>query len=143
MRRPLLHHLRPVRPLLIQFLQRAKGAAPSELCSPTPSGIFFFEHAPCARSSITSESVDVFYVPCTHARNYFNLPLLRFAIETQFDLHSPARLERLDPTLNEVRIKVQLLSLLDALYAEIFNCTRCRNLLAQAEKQLKLILSSF
>jgi hypothetical protein len=45
-------------------------------------------------------------------------------------LHSPARLEILNPTLGEVRTKVQLLSLLDALYAEVFDCTRCRNLLA-------------
>ena len=31
---------------------------------------------------------------------------------------------------------------INALYADEFNCTLCRNLLAQTEKQLKLILSS-
>jgi hypothetical protein len=51
-------------------------------------------------------------------------------LRLNLDLHSPARLEQLNPTLNGVRTKVQLLSLLDALYAEVFDCTRCRNLLA-------------
>jgi hypothetical protein len=44
-----------------------------------------------------------------------------------------------------MRTKVQLLGLIDALLADEFNCTLCRNLLAQIEKQLKLIplLSDF
>jgi hypothetical protein len=51
-------------------------------------------------------------------------------LRLDLDLHSPARLEILNPTLGEKRTKVQLLSLLDALYAEVFDCTQCRNLLA-------------
>jgi hypothetical protein len=38
--------------------------------------------------------------------------------------------------------KILTVSLLNALYAEEFNCTLCRNLLAQNEKQLKLIFLS-
>jgi hypothetical protein len=37
--------------------------------------------------------------------------------------------------------KSSTVSLLDALYAEEFDCTLCRNLLAQTEKQLELIPS--
>ena len=38
-------------------------------------------------------------------------------------------------------MRVKLSSLLDALYAEEFHCTLCRNLLAQTEKQFELINS--
>jgi hypothetical protein len=57
-------------------------------------------------------------------------PLLRLATETKFDLHSPARLEYLKFTLRKRETRVQLLSLLDALYAEVLHCTLCRNLTA-------------
>jgi hypothetical protein len=61
---------------------------------------------------------------------FSTLSLSNLLLRLDLDLHSPARLEILDPTLDEVRTKVQLLSLLDALYAEVLDCTRCRNLLA-------------
>jgi hypothetical protein len=79
-----LHSPTPIRRCAMEM-------GPPCTCGQTPSEIL--EHAPCARSSITSKSVEVFWVLCAHARNSFNLLLLRLATETQFDLHSPARLE--------------------------------------------------
>jgi hypothetical protein len=38
-----------------------------------------------------------------------------------------------------MKTRVQLSILINALYADEFDCTLCRNLLAQTEKQLKLI----
>jgi hypothetical protein len=107
-----------------------KGTIPSELLSTrTPSELP--RTRSCARSSITSKSDEVFWVPVrSRSQQLQPFPFSDFATETQLRpaLTCTARIPQ--PNSGQKRTKVQLLSLLDALYAEVFDCTRCRNLLA-------------
>jgi hypothetical protein len=98
----------------------------------SPLGLLprFLEHPHRARSSITSKGVEVFWVLCVHTCNGLNLPPTDLSLRLSLDLHSPARLEYLKLNSGQKRARTQLLSLLNALYAEEFNYTRCRNLLA-------------
>jgi hypothetical protein len=121
----LLCHLSSERPPPSRLLEELK-AIPSEprlripsenlhvLCSP-------FDFRPLSQCRISSGLCAL-----TRAALFCSDLLLRLDL----GLHPPARLELINPNLDEVRTKVHLLSLLDALYAEEFNCTRCRNLLA-------------
>jgi hypothetical protein len=128
MKRSLLHHLRPVRPLLGRFLQRTKrlsslGFVPDSFKD--SSNTLLVLDLQSLLKVLKSSSPVRFTLATASA-----FPPLRLTTETQFDLHSPARLEYLKPNSGKKRTRAQLLSLLDALYAEVFNCTRCRNLLA-------------
>ena len=123
-------HLRSGRSSLVRTLVETRGTPPSEHSSTqTPSEISqrhalcsIFNHFPKVMKSSESCALTL----ATVSTLFFSDLLLRLDL----GLHSLARLEILNPTLGEVRTKVQLLSLLDALYAEVFDCTRCRNLLA-------------
>jgi hypothetical protein len=78
--------------------------------------------------------LEVFQVLCTHSHNNPGLSLLRLTTETSIQpalyLHGSN-----NPTpLWSMRIRASLLNLLNALYAEEFDCTLCRNLLARTVK---------
>jgi hypothetical protein len=83
--------------------------------------------------------------PCAlPATEVLVFPLLRQTAETSIsDCTSPAQLPQPKSASGQMRIRVFLSSLINALYVDEFDCTLCRNLLAQTEKQLKLILISF
>jgi hypothetical protein len=130
MKRSLLHHLRPARPLLGRFLQQRKGLSSLSFVSnldsfEDSSNTLLVLNLQSPLKVLKSSSPVRFTLATASA-----FPPLRLITETQFDLHSPARLEYLKPNSGQKRTRAQLLSLLNALYAEEFNCTRCRNLLA-------------
>jgi hypothetical protein len=120
----LLCHLSPVRPPPSRLLEELK-AIPSELRLLILSESL--HTLLTLRFSTTLPVSKFFRALCTTRATLFCSDLL---LRLDLGLHPPARLELINPNLEEMRTKVPLLSLLDALYAEEFNCTRCRNLLA-------------
>jgi hypothetical protein len=88
-----------------------------------------------------SQTVEVTRTLCTLSHSNPCLPLLSQTAETStLVCTSPAWLPQPKSTSGQMRIRVQLSGPINALYADEFNCTLCRNVLAQTEKQLKLIL---
>jgi hypothetical protein len=95
----------------------------------TPSETF--AHVPCARPSTTLNSVEVFWILCS--RNTV-IPVFLFSdspLRTQSNLHSSCMVSPTQIDFPPDENKSFLSSLLNTLYAEEFDCTLCRNLLAQ------------
>jgi hypothetical protein len=121
MKRSPLRHLQSAFDLTgkVLNLQQIQGAIfPSFIARRLPE---FLEHVPCTlRPLLLSHEAPSGRSPLENCY-YFS------QTSTCTHLHGSTNSK---PTLGNVRTKVQLLSPLDALYAEVFNCTQCRNLLA-------------
>jgi len=129
-KRSMLRHPCPVRPLLGRFLQWEKKNYPSWTFVNTVSSRDFSNMLPVFVLQSLPQVLNFSGSRVSTLATTSTLSFSDLLLRLNLCLHSPARLEELNPTLNEVGTKVQLLSLLDALYAEVFNCTQCRNLLA-------------
>jgi hypothetical protein len=140
LRNSLLRHLRPAWTSLESIpTMRQRNYSSWALPIPTLSEVFALTDFTRLRQ--LSKVLKSSQIRCTHSHCNHDLSLLRLATETSI---RPALYLRglNNPTQPwSMRIRASLLNPLDALYAEEFDCTLCRNLLVRKVKHLKLILS--